>query len=119
MKEYIVTKEILNIRSKPSDESDDTYVGQLLKGDRVWLDDDEIVGVVPKGGESNVWKGKSGSKNVVAIDGVRSITYEDKKKEFLNDSSMSYLHNNSQNENDWKVSWAHVDLEIWKNMERI
>ena len=48
MKEYIVTKEILNIRSKPSDESDATYVGKLLKGDRVWLDDDEIIGVVPK-----------------------------------------------------------------------
>jgi subtilisin family serine protease len=70
MKEYIVTKEILNIRSKPSDESNATYVGKLLKGDRVWLDDDEIVGVVPKGGASNLWKIKSGSRNLVAKDGV-------------------------------------------------
>jgi subtilisin family serine protease len=70
MKEYIVTKEILNIRSKPSDESDATYVGQLLKGERVWLDDEEIVGAVPKGGKSNVWKIKTGSRNVVAKDGV-------------------------------------------------
>lgn len=70
MKEYIVTKDILNIRSRPSDESDATYRGKLLKGDRVWLDDEEIVGVVPKGGESNIWKIKTGSKNVVARDGV-------------------------------------------------
>lgn len=70
MKEYIVTKEILNIRSKPSDESDDTYVGKLMKGDRVWLEDDDIIGVVPKGGESNIWKIKSGSVDVVAKDGV-------------------------------------------------
>lgn len=71
MKEYIVTKEILNIRSAPSDRSADTFAGQLLKGERVWLDDEEIVGVVPKGGESNVWKIKSGSRNVVAKDGVK------------------------------------------------
>jgi subtilisin family serine protease len=70
MKEYIVTKDILNIRSKPSDESDDTFMGQLLKGDRVWLEDDDVAGVVPKGGESNVWKIKTGSGNVVAKDGV-------------------------------------------------
>lgn len=71
MKEYIVTKEILNMRSEPSDESDDTYVGKLLKGDRVWLEDGDIIGVVPKGGESNIWKIKSGSVNVVAKDGVK------------------------------------------------
>jgi hypothetical protein len=70
MKEYIVTKDILNIRSKPSDESDDTFVGQLLKGDRVWLEDEEVTGVVPKGGESNIWKVRTGSENVVAGDGV-------------------------------------------------
>lgn len=70
MREYVVNKEILNIRSKASDESDETFVGQLLKGDKVWLDDEEIAGIIPRGGETNLWKIKSGSTNVVANDGV-------------------------------------------------
>lgn len=74
MREYVVIKEILNIRSEPSDEGDDTFVGQLHKGERVWLDDEELVGVVPKGGESNLWKIKTGSRNVVAKDGIVDIS---------------------------------------------
>lgn len=70
MKEYIVIKDILNIRNKPSDESDDTFVGQLLNGERVWLDEEEYYGVIPKGGETNIWKKRTGTEEVVAKDGV-------------------------------------------------
>lgn len=41
-------------------------------------------------------------------------TYEEKKAEFLADESTANLHNGSTDESMWKVSWGHVDLEIWK-----
>jgi len=69
IREYVVAKKILNVRSKPSDESDDTFVGQLLEGTRVWLDDTEIIGTIPKGGTSNIWLGDH-RNNLVAKDGV-------------------------------------------------
>lgn len=69
MKEYIVTKEILNIRSKPSDENDDTFIGQLLQGETVWLDENEISSTIPKNGTTNIWLSDN-RNNVVAKDGV-------------------------------------------------
>ena len=53
IREYIVTKDILNIRSKPSDESD--FKGELKLNTTVWLDDKEIIGTIPTGGTTNIW----------------------------------------------------------------
>ncbi|HVT63430.1 MAG TPA: S8/S53 family peptidase [Legionellaceae bacterium] len=113
MKEYIVTKNILNIRSSASDESDDNFIGQLTAGETLYLTDDEIIGVTPKGGTTNIWK-TDNLNRLVSLDGVRLKNYNDKKAEFVADTSLAYLHNNSQNEAQWKVSWGFVDLEVWK-----
>jgi hypothetical protein len=69
MRQYIVTKEILNVRNQATDTTDETYVGHLLKGDIVWLDEEEIVGVIPRNGTTNIWL-KDSWNNVVAKDGV-------------------------------------------------
>lgn len=71
IREYTVTKDILNIRSKATDESDDTYRGFLLKGSKVWVYEDDIIGIVPRGGESNIWKIEVKSGNVISRDGLR------------------------------------------------
>lgn len=116
VREYIVNKDILNIRSKPSDESDDTFRGQLLKGSRVWVHENDIIGVIPKGGVSNIWKSRTDDPNFVSADGLRPITYQDKKTEFIKDAfNQQFIDTTDpENEDKWKVSWGHVDLEIWK-----
>lgn len=85
LREYIVTKELLNIRSRPTEESE--FKGNLKLNTKVWLDDQEIVGTVPLGGETNKWlvynsslfvakDGVSKSGFVKLTDGI-SITVED------------------------------------------
>lgn len=68
LREYIVTKEILNIRSRPTEESE--FKGYLKLNTKVWLDDQEIVGTVPLGGETNKWL-MYNSNLFVAKDGVK------------------------------------------------
>jgi subtilisin family serine protease len=113
IREYIVTKDILNIRSGPSEQAN--FRGQLLKGETVWLDDKEIIGITPLGGVTTIWLVYS-SNDFVSKDGLRVKNYEDKKSEFINDSFNSQFIDitDPTNEDKWKVSWAHVDLEIWK-----
>lgn len=113
MKEYIVIKDILNIRTSPSDESEENFAGQILGGDSVWLEEKEIIGTVPKGGSSNVWLARDGS-TMVARDGVMLKSYEDRKSVFLADESLSWLHGNNSDENLWKISWGQMYLEVHK-----
>ena len=115
MRAYIVTKDILNVRSSASDQNDDNFVGELLKGEIVYLKDEEIIGEVPKGGTSNIWKADS-NNNLVAIEGVRPMNYEEKKQAFIkNPDCAKFIDlNDKTNESKWKVNWGFVDLEIWK-----
>jgi subtilisin family serine protease len=70
IQEYLVIKDILNIRSGPSEQSD--FVSQLLKGETVWLDDKEITGTIPKDGITNIWLVYN-SNNFVSKDGIKQI----------------------------------------------
>lgn len=82
LREYIVTKELLNIRSRPTEESD--FKGDLKLNSNVWLDDQEILGTVPLGGETNRWLVYN-TTSFVSKDGLRVKGYEDKKAEFVKD----------------------------------
>ena len=115
MKAYVVIKEILNVRSSASDQSDENFVGELLKGEIVYLKDEEIIGEVPMGGTSNIWKPDS-NNNLVAIEGVRPLNYEEKKRAFIENPDCAKFIDLSDktNESKWKVNWGFVDLEIWK-----
>ena len=55
MKQFVVIKDVLNIRNKPDAESDGTFVGELRRGTVVFLDEREIAGTVPPGATSNLW----------------------------------------------------------------
>lgn len=68
LREYIVTKELLNIRSRPTEESD--FKGDLKLNTKVWLDDQEFIGTVPLGGKTNKWL-MYNSNLFVAKDGVK------------------------------------------------
>src|SRR5262245_2588636 len=119
IREYIVTKEILNIRSRPTEESD--FKGQLLKDETVWVDDKEISGITPTGGITSIWLLYSTDKLVSKYD-LRIKTYENKKREFINDPSNRQFIDATDpaNEEKWKVSWAHNELEIpfiWKDIQ--
>jgi len=115
MKEYIVTKDILNIRSSATDVDDSNFIGQLSAGDTVYLTDDEIVGVVPKGGVSSIWKADAYNR-LMSLDGLRLKNYADKKAEFIADPFNKFFIDpiNPGDESKWKVSWGIVDLEVWK-----
>jgi subtilisin family serine protease len=115
MNEYIVTKDILNIRSSPSDLDASNFIGELKKGQTVFLTDELIVGVKPVGGETNIWR-RDHLNNVMSNDGVRPKTYADKKLDFINDPfNINFFGNGDKNnEANWKVSWGHIDLEIWQ-----
>lgn len=111
MRAYIVTKDILNIRSSASDVSDENYLGFLKSGESIFLLDEEIVGTIPKGGTSDIWLRDSFNR-FVSAEGVRLRNYEDKKTDFLKNTAYKYLHNGSSDENNWNVCWGFVDLEI-------
>jgi len=115
MKEYIVTQDILNIRSSATDVGDDNFIGQLSVGETLYLTDDEIIGVIPKGGTKNIWK-TDNLNRLVALDGVRLKNYADKKAEFIADPyNQGFIDPADPNdESKWKVSWGIVDLEVWK-----
>lgn len=116
MKEYIVIKDILNIRSTATDADDTNFMGQLLKGETLYLLDDEIIGVMPKGGTTNKWK-RDPNNRLVSLDGVRLKTYEDRKAEFLARTDLEHLHHGFDQESQWSVTWGFVNLEIWKIWE--
>ncbi|MES2774361.1 MAG: S8/S53 family peptidase [Bacteroidota bacterium] len=84
MKEYIVIKDILNIRNRPSDKEDNSFVGQLLKGDTIWLDDAEITGDIPRNGLTNIWRALDNVR-LVASDGVMEFTSLSKKELLIKD----------------------------------
>ncbi|MDR6941685.1 S8 family peptidase [Mucilaginibacter pocheonensis] len=69
MKEYIVTKDILNIRSSATDVDDTNYVGSLNRGATIFLTDEEINGKIPFGGSSPMWKADH-LNNMVSRDAV-------------------------------------------------
>ncbi len=53
---YVVNTDILNIRSSPSADSDDNYVGFLRKGEKIWLEDNTVTGSIPADSSSNQWR---------------------------------------------------------------
>ena len=70
MRPYIVIKEILNFRSEPSDVHESSFIGQALKGEPLFLEEREIVGVIPRGGTTNLWLSDQHNR-FVAKEGVR------------------------------------------------
>ncbi len=115
MKEYIVTQNILDLRSSATDETDDNFIGQLTVGETLYLTDEEIIGTIPNGGTTNIWKSDNFNR-LVSADGVRLKNYADKKAEFIADPfNQSFIDpTDPANEAKWKVNWGIVDLEIWK-----
>jgi len=70
MKQYIVTKPILNIRNSASDADESNFIGQLLVGETLYLTDNDITGVTPKGGETNIWR-TDNLNRLASQDGIR------------------------------------------------
>lgn len=113
---YVVNTDILNIRSSPSADSDDNYVGFLRKGEKIWLEDNTVTGTIPADSSSNQWR--IYGENYVLDEWVfREGSYEAKKQEFVNNPSLMHLHNGSNKEEEWNVDWGFVDLEMWKVWE--
>ncbi|MCW3121753.1 MAG: family peptidase [Flavipsychrobacter sp.] len=106
----------LNIRTgKPSTESP-TFMS--LKGGAKVDVVDVVIGLPIEG--SDIWyKCKDGNFYWsggfdAPPQGFTAQNYIEKKIEFLADKTQKDLHCNSADENKWKVSWGHVDMEIWK-----
>ena len=80
-------------------DTDGVVTGQNIEGNGAWHKIKDSTNYVWSGGTNNVLK-----------------TYQDKKNEFLSDPFNAPYFNASDptNENLWKVSWGHIDLEIWK-----
>jgi len=78
MEYYIVTRDILNIRSKPV-VNNDTYIGELYKGEVIRLQDEPVFGDQPPGATDNIWR-KDHYNRVVHSNGVRVLTWPEKKK---------------------------------------
>jgi major intracellular serine protease len=113
MKEYIVTKPVLNIRSSASDASDDNFIGQLFEGESLFLKDETVLGTIPKDGTSNIWR-LDHLNRLVASEGVRPRDFGDRLTAFVKDQNFEPLHRSSTDINNWHINWGFADLELWK-----
>lgn len=95
MKEYVVIKPLLNIRSFPSDQKDDTYLGQLLEGEILYLHDQETIGTTPLGGTSNLWL-RDSLNRFVAKEGVKLSDWEEEKKQITQTLRNFWIHSKGQ-----------------------
>jgi hypothetical protein len=115
MAKFIVIKDILNFRNRPV-LTDEHFIGSLKLGEEVELFEDPIPGDTPAGTDDEHWLSDNLNRFVsragVALEG----TYPAKKAQFLSDSFNKPFFDESDKENEekWKVSWGHVDLEVWK-----
>ncbi|MBX3257280.1 MAG: S8 family serine peptidase [Chitinophagaceae bacterium] len=115
MKKYIVIKDKLNIRNRPLVE-DEFYIGFARQGEELWLDDNNLVeGDAPSGTQDNFWMPDING-NFVSRAGVRPQNYEEKKMDFLREpfSAQFVDEADKADESKWKISWGHVDTEVWK-----
>lgn len=115
MSKYIVIKDLLNIRNKPS-LSNGTFIGTLNMGERVDLMDDPVEGEMPEGTTDNHWLFDNLNRFVSRAGVAREGSYAAKKAEFLADGFNKNFFDGTDKENEskWKVSWGNVDLEIWR-----
>ncbi|MGN6439006.1 MAG: S8/S53 family peptidase [Agriterribacter sp.] len=115
MRKYVVIKEKLNIRNRPLLQ-DEFYIGFARLGEELWLDETNIIeGDAPAGTQDRLWL-PDANGNVVAKSGVREQTYEEKKLDFLKEQfALQFIDTaDKTNEAKWKISWGHVDTEVWK-----
>lgn len=115
MRKYVVIKEKLNIRNRPLLD-DEFYIGFARLGEELWLDDSRVIeGDAPAGTRDTAWI-PDANGNVVSRSGVREQTYEEKKDDFLKEPfALQFIDGTDKaNETKWKISWGHVDKEVWK-----
>jgi hypothetical protein len=115
MGKYIVTKDILNVRNQPKI-ADSTWVGSLNIGSVVDLDDTPVVGDTPAGTTDNTWRSDTLNRLVANAGVAPQGSFAAKTAEFLADKDNALLvaASNPQDQTKWKVSWGHIDLDIWK-----
>lgn len=115
MRKFVVIKEKLNIRNRPLVQ-DEFFIGFAKLGEELWLDDRNIVeGDAPPGTDDKFWF-PDANGNLVSRAGVRQQNYEEKKTDFLKNSFAAQFIDDTDkvNESKWKISWGHVDTEVWK-----
>jgi subtilisin family serine protease len=113
MKEYIVTKPVLNIRNSASVANDANFIGQVSQGEILYLDPQTVTGDVPKGGKSDQWHPDLFNR-VVASEGVALYDFNQKVKLFVADDTFKNLHQGTPIYQNWHVNWGFADQEIWK-----
>jgi subtilisin family serine protease len=64
MKPFIVTKDILNIRNSPSSDHDNTFIGNVLKGTVIFLNEEAVAGTIPEGATTSRWLGDTNNRFV-------------------------------------------------------
>jgi len=111
---YIVTKDLVNVRNQPK-LADSTLVGTVAKGTLLQLDDDTIVGDTPVGTTNNTWHADTLNRFVSSA-AVIPADFPTKNAQFQQDPfNLKFLDpNNKSNRQNWRVSWGHVDLLIWR-----
>lgn len=82
MTEYIVIKDILNIRDRPSDDPEESFAGELYRNEIVYLHDEPVKGKIPAGGSTNLWL-KDQYGQLVHSEGVRQPSWQEKKQELF------------------------------------
>jgi len=115
MGKFIVIKELLNVRNKPS-LKDENFIGALKLGEEVDLLDEPIEGEIPTGTNDSLWLSDTFNRFVSRAGVAEQGTYAAKKAEFLADgfNKPFFDESDKENESKWKISWGHIDTEIWK-----
>jgi subtilisin family serine protease len=115
MSRYIVIKDLLNVRNQPK-LVDEFLVGSLSYGEEVELDDKTIAGDIPPDSQNDQWHFDEFNRFVSAAGVAFLDSYIGKKTEFIaNANNVTYIDGNDrENEQKWKVSWGHVDMEVWR-----
>jgi subtilisin family serine protease len=115
MGKYVVIKDLVNIRNHPSIR-DENFVGTLKMGEVVDLIDEPVAGEIPAGTDDNMWHGDLLNRFISRPAVAPAETYAAKKAAFIADTFNERFidADDKENEAKWKVSWGHVDLEIWR-----
>lgn len=115
MRKFVVIKDKLNIRNRPLVQ-DEFFIGFARLGEELWLDDGNMVeGEAPPGTQDSIWI-PDVNGNLVSRAGVRPQNYEEKKMDFLREPFAARFVDEADktDESKWKISWGHIDLEVWK-----
>lgn len=115
MATYIVIKDILNFRNRPM-LADEHFIGSALLGDELELFEEPVPGETPEGTDDDQWLVDNQNRFVSRAGVALKGTYQARKAAFFADAFNKPFFDpfDRDNEDKWKISWGHVDMEIWR-----